>query len=118
MTSGLLCFNELTFGFFFEFVGFTAVLVSSENNGFKGLCNVTLCFFQLPGFGPIQRVHGMTPHEAHCSFWLISLFRPTLVLFFGSYDAQFCRECRSCPDRSHSGHIAASHTLGPTSAAG
>ena len=43
MPSGLLCFNELTFGFFFEFVGFTAVLVSSEDNGFKGLCNVTLC---------------------------------------------------------------------------
>ena len=37
MTSGLLCFNELTFGSLFEFVGFTAVLVSSENNGFKGL---------------------------------------------------------------------------------
>ena len=48
MTSGLLCFNELTFGSLFEFVGLTAVLVSSENNGFKGLCNVTLWVWSNP----------------------------------------------------------------------
>ena len=49
MTSGLLCFNELTFGSLFEFVGFTAVLVSSENNGFKGF--VMLPFVFLPASG-------------------------------------------------------------------
>jgi len=43
VTSDPLCFNELTFGSPFEFVGLATVLVSSENNGFKGLCNVTLC---------------------------------------------------------------------------
>ena len=77
MTLGPLCFNELMFGSPFEFVGLATVLVSSENNGFNGLCNVTpLCYFQLPGFGPIQRVHGMSPHEAHRSFWLSNSFAP------------------------------------------
>jgi hypothetical protein len=37
--------------------------------------------FQLPGFGPIQRVHGMSPHEAHRSFWLIRLFSPSRHFF-------------------------------------
>ena len=26
----------------------------------------------------------MTPHEAHCSFWLIRLFRPAFVFFFAA----------------------------------
>ena len=33
------------------------------------------------GFGPIQRVHDMSPHEGHRSFWLIRLFRPAFVFF-------------------------------------
>ena len=31
----------------------------------------------------------MTPHEAHCSFWLISLFRPALVLFLAAMMRNF-----------------------------
>ena len=67
------------------------VRVSSENHGSKGLCNVErgfVCYFQLPGFGPIQRVQDMTPHKAHCSFFV---WWP-LFLFFGwSHDAGPCR---------------------------
>ena len=93
--------------------------ISSTCRAFAAiLADGTVVTWGRPDFGgPIQRVHGMTPHEAHCSFWLIRLFsrRP---LFFYSHDAHGSLECGSGPDHSHSSHPATSHTLGPSSAAG
>ena len=69
------------------------------------------------GFGPIQRVHDMSPHEGHRSFWLIRLFRPAFV-FFCSHDAYGCFERGFGAGGSYPSTSPAAHSLGPSSAAG
>lgn len=61
----------LWFGFPFYLLALKTVWVASDNNGPKGLCNIErwlLCYFQLPGVGPVQWVNDMSPHGAHRSF--------------------------------------------------
>ena len=66
------------------------------------------------GFGPIQRVHGMSPHEAHRSFWLIRLFSPSRRFF-----SRCSQYEHLCPCRVQQHFIAANAGAeGPLDAAG